>query len=281
VAPFIGRNILITGASSGIGAALAVRLANQGANLVLAARRTDRLEKLVKKIGDGHAAFAHCDVARREDLDQAVATMREKFGPVDIAIANAGYCVSGKFEDLSVDDYQRQFNTNVLGVLQTVYAVLDDLKATRGQLVIVGSINGYMAFPGASAYAMSKFAIRALCDSLTHELRPYGITVTHVAPGFVQSEIRQVDNFGVYQPDQYVGSRNALALSANRAARLIIKAVARRKRGVVISGHGKVAVWIARHAPWLFDCALRVRAWLKLRNRPVEVDEESEEIASV
>ncbi len=268
--PLHGLNILITGASAGIGAALARELARHGANMLLAARRTDRLSKLSMEIGPERVAYIECNVASEDDLRKAVEMMNQRFGPVDVAIANAGFAVGGKMEDLTLADYQRQMDTNVFGVLRTTYAVLADLKKTRGRLAIIGSVNGYLAFPGASAYAMSKFAIRALCESLTHELSTQGVSVTHIAPGFVTSDIREVDNKGDHQPGQAAQSGfRYLEMNTDDAARKIVRAIANRRRESVISGHGKLAVFLARHFPRLVAMAFAWRA--RRRTKPSTV----------
>lgn len=270
MASFDGQNVLITGASSGIGAALAREFAGQGASLVLAARRVERLELVAEQLRrmGAKVAVAACDVTKDEDLRAAVALARAQLGgPLHVAVANAGFGVGGRVEELTVDDYRRQFETNVFGVLRTVYATLDDLTETRGRLAIIGSVNGYLALPGVSAYAMSKFAVRALCESLAIEMRPRGVTVTHIAPGFVASEIRQVDKQGVHHPDVSAAGPKRLEISAERAARDIVRAVRRRRREGVISGHGKLAVWLARHMPWATSGMLSARATMKARRQ--------------
>ena len=116
-------------------------------------------------------------------------------------MANAGFGVVGPIERLTLDDYRRQFETNVFGVLRTVFATLAELRRSRGRLVIVGSVSGHVALPNASPYAMSKFAVRALAQALDFELRPTGVSVTLVSPGFVDTELHQVDNRGVRHPE--------------------------------------------------------------------------------
>src|SRR5262249_11416949 len=115
---FTDHVVFITGASSGIGAALAREFAKPGASLVLAARRTDRLEKLASELGrNGRRAIAlACDVTRDGDLERAAAAVRDAFGRIDVVVANAGFSVVGTFERLTLDDYRRQFETNVFGV---------------------------------------------------------------------------------------------------------------------------------------------------------------------
>src|SRR5262249_55599175 len=191
--PFAGQGVLITGASSGIGAALARECASKGAALVLTARRLDRLEALCREIeAMGRQALAvPCDVTVDGDLERVASAARQRFGRIDVVVANAGFGVVGPVERLTLADYRRQLETNVFGVLRTIHATLGDLRAARGRLVVIGSVSGHIATPGASAYAMSKFAVRALAEALGHELAGDGVSVTLVSPGFVESDIRR------------------------------------------------------------------------------------------
>lgn len=267
---FAGSAVFITGASSGIGAALALEFAREGADVVLAARRRARLESLAAEIGaiGRRAVVAPCDVTREGDLERAADAGRAALGKLDVVVANAGFGVTGLLERLSLDDYRRQLETNVFGVLRTVYATLEDLKRSRGRLVVIGSVSGHIAVAGSSAYSMSKFAVRALAASLGHEMAEHGVSVTLISPGFVESEIRQVDNRGVWHaeaPARPIPA--AMVMATPTAARKIVSAVARRRREVVITGFGKVAVLLQRHLPGLLAQIIR-RFAIKGRREP-------------
>src|SRR3954468_5167452 len=162
-----GKVALITGASAGIGAALARELARDGADLVLAARREDRLRDLAREIEatGRNAIVVSCDVTRDGGVERAVAAAVERYGRLDIAIANAGFGVAGPVEALTLEDFRRQLETNVFGVLRTLYAALPELRKTRGQFVVVGSVAGHVPTPATSAY-MSKFAVRGFAESI-------------------------------------------------------------------------------------------------------------------
>ena len=238
--------------------------------MALVARRRERLETLAAEIRQTgrRAVVITCDVTRDGDLERAAREARTALGKLDVVVANAGFGVAGPFERLSLDDYRRQFETNVFGVLRTVYATLDDLKKTRGRLVLIGSVSGHVAVPGSSAYSMSKFAVRGLAASLGHELAPYGVAVTLISPGFVESEISQVDNRGVWRPQAPRRPIPAsLVMATPTAARKIVRAVARRRREVVITGLGKAAVLLQRHLPWLLAAIIR-RFGIKGRREP-------------
>jgi len=270
VTRFAGQVVLITGASSGIGAALARELARQGADVALLARRRDRLAALADEIeAHGRRPLVLAgDVTVDGEVERAVAATQATFGRLDVVIANAGFGVVGPVERLTLDDYRRQFETNVFGVLRTVQAALSPLKAARGRLVILGSVAGHIATPGSSPYAMSKFAVRGLAEALGHELAPSGVSVTLISPGFVESEIRQVDNAGAFHTEAPEPVPAWLLVPAARAARSIVRAIAGRRREAIITGHGKLAVLLQRHAPWLVATGIRVAG---LRSRPEPV----------
>ena len=258
--------VLITGASSGIGAALAREFGRRGAAVALSARRLDRLDALAAELrASGVRALAiRCDVTRDGDLEATVARVLGEFGHLDIAVANAGFSVAGRLVDLTLDDYRCQFETNVFGVLRTAYAALEPLTRSRGTLVVVGSVSGHLAAPSASPYAMSKFAVRALAEAIRPELARRGVGVVLISPGFVQSEISRVDKHGRFHPDAKEPSHRRFEMSADRAARRIVRAVEKRRAEGVITVHGKVAVLLARHAPrltrWLLGRARAGRA---------------------
>jgi short-subunit dehydrogenase len=266
--PFERHVVFITGASSGIGAALAVEFARRGADVALAARRLERLRSVaneVEKLGR-RAIVVTCDVTRDGDVESAVAQTRAALGSITVAVANAGFGVLGDVARLRLDDYRRQFETNVFGVLRTVHATVDDLRRTRGRLVFIGSVSGHISTPGASAYGMSKFALRALAQSLRAELARDGVAVVLISPGFVTSELHEIDNRGLRHagvPEPFPRFRMPAAL----AARAIVRATARGRREVVITGHGKLAVFLQRHMPWLVDAGIR-RLGIRARREP-------------
>ena len=268
---FRDKVVFITGASSGIGAELARAVAHEGAAVALTARRVDRLEALAAELtGAGHrVAVAPCDVTRDGDLERAVATTRQTLGPIDVAVANAGFGVVGSVARLALDDFRRQFETNVFGVLRTLYATLPDLTATRGAFVVLGSVSGHIGVPRSAPYSMSKFAIRGLAQALRHELRPRGVAVVLISPGFVVSEIQQVDNHGVHHPETKPSVPEWLRMPTARAARQIVRAVARRRGEVVVTAYGKAIVFFQRHVPWLVS-AVVARAGIRGRSAPGE-----------
>jgi short-subunit dehydrogenase len=244
---------LITGASTGIGKALATQAAAGGAHVVLLARRLDRLEQVVSDIksGGGSALAVAGDVTQREQLDAAVEKARSAFGGLDVVLANAGFGVQGTLAELGLEDYRRQFDCNVFGVLETIYASLDELRQRKGCIGVVGSANGYLNVPGWSAYCMSKHAVRSLCACVRHELLPEGVSITHLAPGFVESDFRRTGNDNTLKADAKDPVPSWLVMPARTAAKKMIHAVVRRRAEAVITVHAKAVVELERHLPSL------------------------------
>lgn len=269
MAAFNQKTVLITGASSGIGAALAREFSKKGARLVLLARRVDRLDALAREllVNSTEVEFIACDVHSPAQLKLAVEKGVARFGGLDVVIANAGFGVAGYLDRLTVEDYQRQFETNVYGLLHTIYATLDELKKSKGTLALMGSVAGYVALPGNSPYSMSKAAVKALAESLRFELSSQGVSVVLISPGFVESEIRRVDNHGVLQPEAPEPIPSWLRMPTQKAAQKMIGAIAQRKREVIITTHGKLAVFMKRHFPWVIQLAME-KLNLKGRSEP-------------
>jgi len=271
--------VFITGASSGIGAALAIEYAKQGARLCLFARRGDRLEQIASKCRqhylDRSASTAaendrvlicEGDVRQRSDLNKAVAKTRNCFGRIDTVIANAGFSIGGRFEQLSSDDYRQVFETNVFGVIETVYSTFEELKLNRGRIAILGSVNSYVSLPKSSPYCMSKFAVRALADSLYYEFLKYGISVTLICPGLVESEIRRLDTSGRFDPFQIDRVPKWLTMPSDRAARKIVRAVKKRKRELILTIHGRMGIFFIRHWPGFMAPFLKLANGIRWRS---------------
>lgn len=244
--------VFIAGASAGIGEALAEEYARQGAAVFLAARRLERLEALASKLRNQGArvGLAAMDVSDTASVDAAVKAATDQFGRLDVMVANAGFGVAGQFEELSLEDYRRQFETNIFGVLRCAKAALPWLKKSQGSLCNIGSVNGWIALGGGSPYGMSKHAVRALSDSLWQEFHAYGVSVTHISPGFIDTEIRRVDNYGQFKPVAKDPIPAWLRASPEHAARVIRRAISARKREKSITGHGWLVIRLVRYFPW-------------------------------
>jgi short-subunit dehydrogenase len=261
---FQNRVAFITGASSGIGEALARELAAEGARLCLFARRQERLDALQAELEGTGAEVLSCtgDVCESADLERAIALALERFGSVDLVIANAGTGVAGSFSKLSTEDFRRQFEVNVFGMLHTLYASLDALRASKGQAVLVGSVAGLAGTPASSPYNASKFAVVGLAESLYYDLREDGIAVTLVNPGFVASEIRLLNNEGKFTKEKDPVP-SWLVMPAAKAAKLILRAVYKKKPVLIVTVHGLVFSWLKRFCPALIRVMLRRSTYRK------------------
>lgn len=257
----------ITGASAGIGYELALEFAKCGFDIAAFARRKDRLEMLATEVADRGAKCLVLvgDVRKQEDLKEALRQAAETLIGIDCIVANAGFGVAGNVDRLSPDDFQRQFDTNVFGVLNTAQCGLPYLKLSQGTLAIVGSVSAYVSLPGTSAYSMSKFAVRALADSLRREWQPSGIRVCLLNPGFVDSEIRKVTNAGVFKEEARDPIPRWLRVPTPIAAREMVRAILRGRNEKAITGHGKVIIAMARYCPWFLNFIIKFSA---IRGRP-------------
>ncbi len=182
--------ILITGASSGIGAALARELGKAGARLMIGARRTDRLAALKQEVeaAGGAIAMRALDVTRRQDMEDFVRAALDAYGRVDVIVNNAGVMPLSLMNALKVEEWDRMIDVNIRGVLHGIAAVLPVMNAQGGgQIINVSSIGGLYVVPTAAVYCATKYAVRAISDGLRQENRQ--IRVTCVYPGVVESEL--------------------------------------------------------------------------------------------
>lgn len=245
--------VWITGASSGIGRAMSLEWAKQGYDVVLSARRKELLEEVateVRKHGV-QALVVPMDVLEESSIKSAVDSLIAALGRLDIAVANAGFGVFGTVEELSQEDWQRQFQGNVVGLAMTAKHTLPHLKKTQGRLALVGSVGAFLPNPYVGAYGASKAAVHSIGLTLQVELQGTGVSCTTLHPGFVVSEIARVDNDGVWHPDRKDPRPENLMWPTDKAARVMVKAILKRKRNYVFTGHGRVAVAIQRWFPGL------------------------------
>ncbi|WP_093470890.1 SDR family oxidoreductase [Streptomyces melanosporofaciens] len=221
-----GKVIAITGASSGIGEATALLLAERGAKVVLAARRSDRIEALAARITEagGEAVPVVTDVKRREDLSRLVATARERYGKLDVLVSNAGISPISALDDLRVEDWEEMVDVNIKGVL---YGIAEALPVFReqgfGHFVHTLSTAGLVIVPKMSVYAGTKNAVRAISEGLRQEAGE-ALRVTTISPGFTETELAH----SITDPDaksQIQDSMAKIAMPPNAIARAIAFAI--------------------------------------------------------
>ncbi len=192
---------LITGASSGIGAATARHAAQAGYRLVLAARSTDRLAELADELGGSERALhVTCDVTEWEQQQAVVKAALERFGRIDVAFANAGFGAARGFLKESPEQWRSMVLTNVYGAALTIRATLQALTETRGHFLLTGSVAGRRALPG-SLYSATKWAVTAMGESLRQELNDTGVRVTVIEPGMVDTAFFDNPVTGGLEPD--------------------------------------------------------------------------------
>jgi NAD(P)-dependent dehydrogenase (short-subunit alcohol dehydrogenase family) len=207
-----GQVVIVTGASSGIGEATARRLADRGAKVVVSARRADRLRALANDIDPTGTSVVPVagDVTSEADRATLVETTLQRFGQIDGLVNNAGYGTRGPVETVPLDLIRKNFETNVFSVIALTQLVLPGMRSrSDGCIVNIGSVGGRIARPLSSIYDSTKHALEAITDGLRGELKPFGIRVTLIQPGFIRTEFSDTadsvssdvyDNAGPYGP---------------------------------------------------------------------------------
>jgi NADP-dependent 3-hydroxy acid dehydrogenase YdfG len=222
-----GKVVAVTGASSGIGEAAARLLAEQGAAVVLGARRTERLDQIAQQIRDrgGRVVSRATDVTRREDLQRLVDAAVTEFGRLDVLVSNAGISKIGPMADLDVDGWQAMIDVNLRGMLYGIAAALPVFRRQgHGHLVTTVSTAGLKIVPTQAVYAATKNAVRTLLEGLRQESTDGVLRTTAVSPGFVRTELADsIDNPEVRE--QIRRSRDEFAIPPDAVARAIAFAV--------------------------------------------------------
>jgi len=189
---FNRKLVVITGGCAGIGRALAVRMDQAGARLVIFDLHQDALDSLVQHLADHHNADALglcCDVSDAEAVQRAIALVVERYGGIDVLVNNAGYGHEGVLEESSLADLRQQFEVNVFGPAALIKAVLPHMRARRrGHILNITSMGGFITMPGIAWYCGSKFALEGISEVLAKEVAGFGIHVTAVAPGSFRTD---------------------------------------------------------------------------------------------
>ena len=248
---------IITGASSGIGYALALKLAEQGAWLTLAARSEDKLQELAKKCRKlgGRAIVVPTDVAQEAQCKTLIDRTVEEYGRIDTLYNNAGITIWALFEEMQVlHPFEAVMRVNYLGSVYCTHYALPYLKETKGRIVAVSSMAGKTGVPFRSGYSGSKHAIVGFFETIRIELKKYGISVTLIFPDFVKTNTRLkafgADGEQIKKRPMREGKR---MMTVDTAADLILKAVGKRKRELLMSGRGKLGMWVKLIAPSIVD----------------------------
>jgi short-subunit dehydrogenase len=239
--------VVITGASSGIGKALAEKYASEGWNLALAARRIERLQELEKQFPQIEILTVKTDVTIESDCKNLIEKTIEKFGRIDILINNAGISMRAVLENLDLEVIRKVMDVNFWGTVYCTKYALPWLLKSKGSLVGVISVGGYVGLPGRSGYSASKFAMRGFLDSVRIENRRSGLHVLIAAPGFTTSEIRKHALVADGSQQGETPRNENKMMSAEECARHIYRAVKRRQRKVILTFlEGKATVLMAK-----------------------------------
>lgn len=254
---FKGKSIIITGASIGIGQALAIELAKKGANLTLAARDKKALDDTVEqclKVG-GKAIAIATDVTQIPDCQNLIEQAIKAYSQIDILVNNAGISMWARFEDVKdLSIFEKMMKVNYLGAVYCTHYALPHIKKSRGLIVAVSSLTGKTGVPTRSGYAATKHAMHGFFDSLRIELRGTGVGVLIICPGFVATGIRAralgVEGHSLGESPRNEDENN---MSVEECVQLMVGAIEKRKRELVMTTKGKLAQWIKLVAPEAVD----------------------------
>jgi len=251
-----GKVVIVTGASSGIGEATACQFGREGAKLVLAARRVDKLESLAQEIlamGSGAETFVvQADLSKLEDIQSLIKQTLDKFGRIDVLVNNAGFGRLDWLENLDpVKDIQAQFDVNVLGVIQTTRQVLPIMiKQRSGHIINMCSMAGLVATPTYTVYAACKHAVHGFSEALRREVKPWGIDVSMIYPGGVVTEFQS--HAGIKRKTN-ASTPKSLLLTADQVGSAVVKLVRRPRAMRILPWAWSFTVWMNRNLNALVD----------------------------
>lgn len=256
---FSGQVVWITGASSGIGEALAQAFAAAGATLVLSSRREAELERVQRACPrpEEHLCVP-LDLARSDTFAGAVAAVLRRFGRIDILVNNAGVSQRARVVDVDPATERALMEVDYFGPVALTKAVLPAMLARRaGHVVVVSSVMGYVGTPGRSSYAAAKHALHGYFDSLRAEVWREGIKVTLACPGYVRTAVSANALGPTGEKHVRTDPTTADGISAERCAAAILRGVARGREEIAVGGPEVAAIYLKRFAPWLFSRLVR------------------------
>jgi short-subunit dehydrogenase len=259
-----GKVVIITGASSGIGRALAIEYAKRGASLSLAARRIELLNELKSEIANSEILTTKTDITSEFACEELINVTLQRFGRIDVLINNAGLSMRALFDDFDLKSFQRVIDVNFYGTVYCTKYALPHLIQSKGSLVGIISVAGHVGLPARSAYSASKFAIRGFLDTIRLENLYTGLHVLVAAPGFTASEIRKSALTANGDPQGETPRKEEKMMHADACALLVVDAIEARKRSLVLTfKEGKLSVFLGKFFPFLLD-------WLTFRHMSKE-----------
>ncbi|MDH3765474.1 MAG: SDR family NAD(P)-dependent oxidoreductase, partial [Nitrosopumilus sp.] len=237
---FKNKVILITGASSGIGKETAIKFAKLGANIILVARRKNKLEQVANELKEFNVVtlVCQCDVSKKDQVKEMSKIVLEKFESVDVLVNNAGFAIYGSVSDLTIDEIESQMETNYFGMIYCIKNFLPSmLKKESGHIVNVASVAASFGLPGIASYCASKFAILGFSEGLKHELKNTGIGITVVSPIMVRT------NFFEHPSFEKMPKFSPTSLSSKTVAKAILKAANSPRLEIIVPSVVRGAVW--------------------------------------
>jgi short-subunit dehydrogenase len=250
--------VVITGASSGIGRATALRFATSAVSLVLAARKLEKLEAVRQQAETKGAKVlvVQTDVSKEDDCKQLIHSTIDNFGTIDVFINNAGISMRALFNELDLEVFKNVMNVNFWGTVFCTKFALPYLLKSKGSVVGVSSIAGYVGLPARTAYSASKFAMHGFLEALRTENLEKGLHVLVACPGFTASEIRKNALTADGKAQSNSPREEGKMMSAEEVANNIFKAIKVRKQKIVLTGEGKMAVFLSKFLPKVIQQAV-------------------------
>ena len=239
--------VIITGASSGIGKALAYKFAQENWNIVIAARRFERLKLIEESIKNTEVFSVETDITKEEDCKHLIEKSCKRFGRIDVLINNAGISMRAGFQEVEIDVLRKVMDVNYWGTVYCTKYALPELIKNNGSLVGVISVGGYVGLPGRTGYSASKFAVRGFLDTIRIDNLKSGLHVLIAAPGFTASEIRKTALTANGKQQGETPRNENKMMSAEECAIHIYKAIKKRKRKIILKAiEGKFTVFMAK-----------------------------------
>ncbi|MCZ6582565.1 MAG: SDR family oxidoreductase [Thaumarchaeota archaeon] len=247
---YAGKVVVVTGASSGIGEESAIEFAKRKANVILVARRKEKLDQVAQKISkyNSQVMTLQCDVSQKSQVESMSKTVLEKTGRIDILVNNAGFAIYGTVADLKVEEIESQIATNFFGMIYCTKAFLPKMLDQKfGHIVNVASVAASFGLPGMASYCASKFAMLGFSEGLYHELKGTGVGVTVVSPIMVRTNF--FDNTSFKSVPKY----SLTSLSSKTVAKAVIKAASSSRLEIIVPPFVRVAVWAKQTFPYLIN----------------------------
>jgi len=253
---FKNKVVIITGASSGIGKALAEELAKRGANVVLGARQYVTLCEITAELETKFnikALAIPCDVSKEEDCKSLISQTITTFGKIDILINNAGLSMRALFNDVDLSVLKNLMDVNFWGTVYCTKYAMPEILKSKGSVVGVSSIAGYRGLPGRTGYSSSKFAMNGFMESLRTENLKTGVHVMVACPGFTTSNIRVAALSKDGEAHGETSMEEGKMMTSEAVAEIIADGIETRKRTLIMTGQGKLAVWMNKLFPKFTD----------------------------